>query len=83
MIRTQIQLTEEQWQALKKLAASRRVSMAELIRQSVDLLVQTPEVVSIQEKRRKALEVVGKFHSDGPTDLAEKHDDHLAESYTA
>lgn len=36
MIRTQIQLTEEQARALKALAAARHVSVAELIRQSVD-----------------------------------------------
>ena len=36
MIRTQIQLTEEQAQRLKTLAAEQGKSVAELIRQSVD-----------------------------------------------
>ena len=38
MIRTQVQLTEEQARALRNLASARQVSVAELIRQSVDTL---------------------------------------------
>jgi hypothetical protein len=42
MKRTQIQLTEEQSKALKALAAERRISVAELIRQAAkDLLRQS------------------------------------------
>lgn len=36
MVRTQIQLTEEQVEALKAHAAARSISMAEAIRQAVD-----------------------------------------------
>ena len=40
MVRTQIQLTEEQAEGLKRLAAERGVSMAELVRQSVQRLLE-------------------------------------------
>jgi len=36
MVRTQIQLTEEQARALKEIAAARGESMAEVIRRAVD-----------------------------------------------
>ena len=41
MVRTQIQLSEKQAKALKKLAARRNVSVAELIRQAVDVQLHT------------------------------------------
>ncbi len=40
MIRTQIQLSEEQARTLKKLAAKEGKSVAELIRASVDILLE-------------------------------------------
>jgi hypothetical protein len=43
MIRTQIQLTEEQARRLKAMAAERGTSVAELIRQGVDDLLQLAE----------------------------------------
>ena len=40
MVRTQIQLTEEQSMTLKKMAAQRNMSMDELIRQGIDYYIQ-------------------------------------------
>jgi hypothetical protein len=76
MIRTQIQLTEEQARALKDLAAQRGVSMAELIRQATEHLL---EENSKREKRRRALEAIGRF--PGPSDLSTNHDRYLAQDY--
>jgi hypothetical protein len=81
MIRTQIQLTEDQWKTLKDLSDSRNVSMAEIIRQSVELYIRANHPVSRDELRRRAMEVVGKFHSDGPTDISTNHDKYLADIY--
>ena len=80
MVRTQIQLTEEQSKKLRKIAAQRNISMAELIRQGIDLYLHTYGNISQEERRRRAIKASGQFHS-GKTDLSEKHDAYLAEAY--
>ena len=79
MIRTQVQLTEEQAQALRNLASARQVSVAELIRQSVDALIQSSGEVDAEERRRRAIAAAGRFHS-GASDISAKHDEYLAEA---
>lgn len=81
MIRTQIQLTEEQAAKLKRLAAAQDVSMAKVIREAIDRL---PERDDRAERFARALEVIraGGFHDvEGKTDVAERHDEHLADIY--
>jgi hypothetical protein len=80
MIRTQIQLTENQVQALKKIAASRRVSVAKLIRQAVDSMIKSSPLVDPEERYKRAMDIVGKFHS-GKHDVSEKHDTYLMDAY--
>ena len=81
MIRTQVQLTDEQSRRLEQLAAARGVSKAELVRQAVDLLLQRGALErSPEELRRRALAVAGRFRS-GHHDTARRHDDVLAEAY--
>jgi hypothetical protein len=80
MVRTQIQLTEQQWQALKSLAARRGVSVAELIRQSVGNLMQASRDVSDEERKQRAIRAAGRFRS-GHADVSVDHDRYLAESY--
>lgn len=80
MVRTQIQLPEQQVSTLKRLALQQHVSMAELIRRAVDLFTSSPEAGSMQERRQRALAVAGRFHS-GQEDIAAKHDDYLAEAF--
>lgn len=81
MIRTQIQLTEEQDRALEELSAARRLSKAELVRQAVDLLLgQGVPERSPAERRRRAIAVAGRFHSGHGT-VARDHDAQLAEAY--
>ena len=81
MIRTQIQLTEEQSLRLREAARRSGVSAAEVIRRSVDRFLEeesaTPPLAS---NRLAALEVVGRF-SSGLTDIARRHDDYLAEDF--
>jgi hypothetical protein len=79
MVRTQIQLTEEQARSLKRLAASRQLSIAELIRQGVDTVLQSNTGIDLDEKRRRAIAAVGRFRS-GQRDISEKHDKYLAEA---
>ena len=80
MIRTQIQLNVAQIRRLKHLATQRGVSMAELIRQSVDLFVRTTVIVDDVEQRRRALQASGRFHSGCPN-IAATHDDYLEEAF--
>ena len=77
MIRTQIQLTDEQARILRKLAHEEGVSMAELIRRAIDRMVEDDEE---GERWRRATAVIGRFRG-GPADLSVRHDDYLAEDY--
>ena len=80
MVRTQILLTEEQLRALRRLAAERGVSMAVLVREAVDAFVQANATVPSEDRRRRALEAIGRFAS-GRRDVSARHDEHLAEAY--
>ncbi|MBM3957528.1 MAG: ribbon-helix-helix protein, CopG family, partial [Gemmatimonadetes bacterium] len=77
MVRTQIQLTESQAKELKRLAAARGVSMAELIRQGVDAVLRSKPLPDAEERRKKALALAGKYRS-GKTDVSKHHDEYLA-----
>ncbi|MBI4826736.1 MAG: ribbon-helix-helix protein, CopG family [Nitrospirae bacterium] len=79
MVRTQIQLTEEQVKGLKKIAASRHLSVAELIRRSVDAILKTNAVVDSEERYKRAMETAGRFRS-GKSDISGKHDKYLGEA---
>ena len=79
MIRTQIQLTEEQAVAAKRAAAERGISMAEVIREALDHELGQPER---SDRWGRALAAVGKFRDlEGATDVSARHDDYLAEVY--
>ena len=80
MVRTQIQLTEEQSAMLHHFAAQRKTSIAELIRQSVDLYLNTMGTVSLPDQRQRAIAAAGRFHT-GQADLSENHDTYLLEAY--
>ncbi len=82
MVRTQIQLTPDQAATLKRLAADRGVSMAELVRQSVDDLIARSGAATQEQLRRRALSAIGILQG-GPTDLSTRHDDYAAEAYEA
>jgi len=79
MVRTQIQLTEDQAKALKKIAQSRHLSVAELIRKAVDTVIKSSAVINVEERHKRALEIVGKF-SSGKRDVSKKHDLYLTEA---
>lgn len=79
MIRTQVQLTEAQFEALKRLSAAENLSMAELIRRGVDLVLASENNVNDEERIRRALAAAGRFRS-GIKDLSANHDAYLAEA---
>lgn len=78
MIRTQIQLTEEQSRFLREMAEEEGVSMAEIIRRSVEAMMRSRHEPSLEERRRRAIALAGRF--SGPPDLAARHDDYFAEA---
>jgi hypothetical protein len=80
MIRTQIQLTEEQAKALKKMAASRHLSSAELIRRAIDVMIKSGPAADPDERRKRAIEIAGRF-SSGRSDVSRKHDKYLADAF--
>lgn len=80
MIRTQIQLTEKQAETLREIAAAEGRSMADVIRESVEVYAATKGVRDRDLEKAAALSVVGRFRS-GTKDLGAKHDDHLAEAF--
>lgn len=77
MIRVQVQLTEEQAEALRRQAAQRRTSVARLVRDAVD--------ASLREGRSsaqwdRALAVLGRFGS-GASDVSVEHDRYLDDAF--
>lgn len=81
MVRTQIQLTEEQARKVKKIAASRGVAMAEVIRDAVEGVIRSNTGTVSEERRTRAIEIVGKFRS-GKKDVSKQHDAYLAEAWS-
>lgn len=77
MIRTQVQLTDEQARALKAAAVARGVSVAEIIRQAVD---QHVVASGTEARRRRAVAAIGGFRS-GRGDVSADHDTHLADAF--
>ena len=80
MIRTQIQLTEEQSRALRMRARLEERPMAELVRESVAEYLARRPVPDVRELARRARDHEGRFRSGCP-DLAEDHDRYLDEAF--
>ena len=77
MIRTQISVTEEQAERLRRLAAARNVSQAHLVRQAVDALLDRDELELRLERARRPLGAYG----SGGSDAAVQHDKALADAF--
>jgi hypothetical protein len=77
MVRTQIQLSEDEADAVKRLARERSVSMASVIRAAIDVYVRRESGLSLDERWERSLAGIGGFHS-GTSDLSARHDDEFA-----
>lgn len=80
MIRTQVQLTEDQLQALRRLSANTGKSTAELIRNGIDQYLAGRRAATVEDRTERAIRVAGRF-SSGVTDVSADHDRHLAEAF--
>ncbi|MBI4729359.1 MAG: ribbon-helix-helix protein, CopG family [Acidobacteria bacterium] len=76
MLRTQIQLSDEQLARVKRTAAERGVSVAQVVRDALEAWMC--EAPSLDGALDRALSAAGRFHS-GHRDVSERHDRHLAE----
>ncbi len=77
MVRTQVQLTEEQARRLRALAREEGVSLAEMVRRAVEGYLQEKENGGFAERAERALAAVGRFAS-GLRDVSQEHDRYLA-----
>jgi hypothetical protein len=81
MVRTQILLTPEQHRLLKRMASRLGISMAEAVRRCVaEGLARSPDDPVRADRVREALSVVGQYGSGSP-DVAQRHDDYLADAF--
>lgn len=80
MQRIQAQLTDAQARGLKELARDHDVSIAELIRRGVDLVLTSQATTTAAQRQDRALSAVGRFASDAD-DVALRHDRYLLEAY--
>jgi len=80
MIRTQVRLTETQMDALRHLAQKEGRSIADLVREGVDVYLRSQHGASREERVQRALNVVGRFAS-GRSDVSADHDRQLAEAF--
>ena len=81
MVRTQIQLTEQQARRLRAEARERGLSLAEVIRRHIDrgLSEETPTRTEMYDR---AARVVGRFRDRrGARDLSSRHDRYLDKAF--
>lgn len=79
MVRTQIQLSESEAEAVKQLARERSSSMAAVIRDAVDQYVERESGAPLSQRWRRSVAAVGGFHS-GLADLSQRHDEEFADA---
>lgn len=70
-------LTQEQARRIKQVAAARGVSMASVIREALDRML---EADLADGRRLRTLTAIGGFRS-GLNDVSERHDDSLADAF--
>lgn len=80
MVRTQIQLTEAQWETLRRLSDEKGVSVAEIIRRSLDRTLRSTAQDTEDARLVRVMTVIGKYRS-GLGDVARDHDRYLDEAY--
>jgi predicted transcriptional regulator len=79
MVRTQVQLDEDQYARLKELAARRSQSISQLVREGVDQFLTTANRSEVWERLMNA---AGSCHDpEGKTDVSRRHDEYLAAAY--
>ena len=81
MIRTQIQLEEKQYEAIRRLAHKHRISMSEAVRRLVTAGLAAGRNPIQQPSGARALLALAGIGKSGLGDLGRRHDDYLAEDF--
>ena len=81
MVRTQIQLTEEQAEKLREIAMENHESIASLIRNAIDQFILSKKS-SRSSLYLQAKSVVGKYEAD-EDDISIEHDRYLDKDYSS
>ncbi|MFQ5840490.1 MAG: ribbon-helix-helix protein, CopG family [Candidatus Methylomirabilales bacterium] len=83
MVRTQIQLPEDQYRRLRQWARRLGISLSEAVRRCLaDRLSLEESAPPHRDRVRSALAVCGRYADpEGPSRVAMDHDRHLAEAY--
>ena len=79
MVRTQIQLTDKQAEALRRRSQRENVSVAELVRRAIDAFTRA-EPPGEREVRDRAMRAAGSF-ATGVHDTSTHHDEALADAF--
>jgi len=79
MVRAQVQFTEEQLAAIREIAGRDGVSVSQVVREGVDLLLRERRGTSREELVRRSLEAAGAFRS-GTGDVSVRHDEYFVEA---
>ncbi len=80
MVRTQIQLEDDQLDQLKRRAEQEGTSLAEAVRRAIAQFLRKGVAAPRDERKLRALEAAGRFGS-GRSDVSAAHDDHLADAF--
>jgi hypothetical protein len=83
MVRTQIQLHEDQYRELRRWSQALGISLSEAIRRCVaERTAREGRTPSYGERVKRVLALAGKYRDrEGRTDVAERHDAYLAAAY--
>jgi Arc/MetJ-type ribon-helix-helix transcriptional regulator len=79
MVRTEVELTDEEAAGLEKLASERKTSVPECIHEGVKLVLGVWGKRDTREARQRAKQLAGMFRSQ-TGDLSVRHDDYFAEA---
>jgi hypothetical protein len=79
MVRTQVQLTDEQAETLRRRSRRENISIAELVRRAIDAFTRT-EPPNDRELRHRAIRAAGRFAS-GISNTSTSHDEVLSDAF--
>lgn len=81
MLRTQVQLTEQQLRKLRRAARAQGVSVAEIVRRCIERGIDN-EIPDRKDRYARAAALLGAFRDrQGATDVSVEHDAYLDQAF--